>query len=214
MNLQVSYRNAIPSDLKEVAEIFLATFPESVLHYVGFIPKPKILFDIFEICLKLEPDSFFVAIADSQVVGYVFAPKDFPRMIRQFVWKGHLLKIGWRWLTGQYGIGFKPLLVAARNWIAIWRETHKRELQANARILSVAVSPDFQGRGIGTELLKIALEHLQSVGATSVRLEVRPNNPAAIHIYEKFGFEIKGKTKDTQDDWLIMLKNFKTTAER
>ncbi|MCL6520249.1 MAG: GNAT family N-acetyltransferase [Armatimonadetes bacterium] len=213
MNEQLTYRNAVPSDIQQVAEIFLGAFPESVRHYVGFIPKADILRDIFGICLEIEPDSFFVALIGGRIVGYILAPADFPRMIRLFVWKGYLLKMGWRWITGQYGIGLRPLLISARNWIAIWRETRKQELNAKARILSIAVHLDFQSRGIGTELLRIALEHLRSVGADKVRLEVRPDNLAAIHVYNKLGFEIKGKTRETQGDWLIMLKNLQSTAE-
>jgi ribosomal protein S18 acetylase RimI-like enzyme len=60
--------------------------------------------------------------------------------------------------------------------------------------------------GIGTGLVQAGLDYLASRGAGRVRLEVRPDNIVALRIYEKLGFKITGQTRDTQKDWLIMVK--------
>ena len=205
----VQYRNAKSEHLAGIADVFLTAFPDSVRHYAGCTLRPAVMKDVFRICREAEPESLFVAQVDDRVAGYIFAPVDLPRLVRYFVWHGPLLRMGWRWITGRYGIGLRPALMAGWNWIALWGEARQPELHSDARILSVAVSPKFQGMGIGSGLMRVALDHLSAAGAKKVRLEVRPGNPAAIHIYEKYGFRIEGKTRDTQGEWLIMLADLR-----
>ncbi|WP_114765543.1 GNAT family N-acetyltransferase [Vibrio rhodolitus] len=52
-------------------------------------------------------------------------------------------------------------------------------------ILSVAVSPELQGQGIGRKLLTHLLEQQ---GYARVRLTVDPENPAALRLYQSLGF--------------------------
>jgi ribosomal protein S18 acetylase RimI-like enzyme len=55
-------------------------------------------------------------------------------------------------------------------------------------IANVAVHPDYRGRGIGRKLTESALEIVRSRGAPAAWLQVRDDNPAAIHIYHETGF--------------------------
>ena len=55
------------------------------------------------------------------------------------------------------------------------------------------VHADYWGQGIGSALTAAALDLADNwLGLMRVELEVFADNPAAIHIYEKFGFEIEG----------------------
>jgi ribosomal protein S18 acetylase RimI-like enzyme len=56
--------------------------------------------------------------------------------------------------------------------------------------LSIAVLPEYRGRGIGTQLLVHLLE--SDCGHSTISLSVSPGNPA-IRLYERFGFEVVGK---------------------
>jgi ribosomal protein S18 acetylase RimI-like enzyme len=209
----VLYRRAARDDLEGIAQVLLAAFPESVDHYVGRRVEPRVIVDVFSICFDAEPEALFVAAADGKIVGYIFAPTRLSRIFRAAIFHGHLAQGLWRWVTGQYGIGTRPVFVAARNWISVWNEARKDKLHVDARILTIAVDPAYQGRGVGSELMKLGLDYLQSRTVELVRLEVRPDNPAAIHVYQKLGFEIKGRTRDTQGDWLIMIKDLSRHAE-
>ncbi|NIM81976.1 MAG: GNAT family N-acetyltransferase, partial [Candidatus Aminicenantes bacterium] len=62
-------------------------------------------------------------------------------------------------------------------------------------ILNLAVSPRFRRTGIGSMLLRDALDELKRSKPDTklITLEVRESNAAAINIYEKFGFKITGK---------------------
>ncbi len=55
-------------------------------------------------------------------------------------------------------------------------------------IANVATHPDYRGRGIATALTITALKHAQEHNAGTVWLQVRDDNPSAIHIYATHGF--------------------------
>ena len=60
---------------------------------------------------------------------------------------------------------------------------------AEADVQTLAVAPAAQGRGIGARLLGELLTEAGRRGCTSVMLEVRADNAAAVALYERFGFE-------------------------
>lgn len=60
---------------------------------------------------------------------------------------------------------------------------------ATARLYSLAVDPEFIGKGIGRLLVyRCETESLRR-GCTRLRLEVRADNMTAIRLYEQLGFE-------------------------
>ena len=77
-----------------------------------------------------------------------------------------------------------------------------------AEVMSVAVSAEYRGRGIGTKLFGELLKLCKERGANAVTLEVRPSNVAAIKIYESFGLKSVGRRPkyyiDNGEDALIM----------
>jgi ribosomal-protein-alanine N-acetyltransferase len=56
-------------------------------------------------------------------------------------------------------------------------------------VQTIAVAPAAQGRGVGRRLLTALLAEAARRGCTSVMLEVRADNAAAVALYERFGFE-------------------------
>jgi putative acetyltransferase len=68
--------------------------------------------------------------------------------------------------------------------------TGKRRHSAS---LGMSVDDAFQGRGIGRKLLEALLDVADSyLGLTRVELEVLVDNPRAIRLYERLGFEHEG----------------------
>ena len=59
-------------------------------------------------------------------------------------------------------------------------------------ILNLAVAPRQRRRGLGKVLLAACLEWMTAAGASTVYLEVRRSNAAAIAMYEGAGFEQLG----------------------
>ena len=59
-------------------------------------------------------------------------------------------------------------------------------------VLGMGLLPAYRGQGIGRRLLQRTLEAARTGGLSRVELTVREDNPAAIALYEKFGFECEG----------------------
>lgn len=77
-----------------------------------------------------------------------------------------------------------------------------------AEVMHIAVEPELRGQGIGTILFGELIAAVKRRGATSITLEVRPSNTAAIRLYENFGLKSVGRRKsyylDNGEDALIM----------
>ncbi len=76
-------------------------------------------------------------------------------------------------------------------------------------IVSIAILPGYRRRGIGTELMRRALESLKNVyGCREVYLEVRVSNKAAIEFYKNLGFRIdhtiRHYYKDGEDAYVMV----------
>ena len=57
----------------------------------------------------------------------------------------------------------------------------------------LAVSPDAQGNGIGSEMIREAILLAQNNGMLAVRLDALASNTLAHRIYERLGFEYRGQ---------------------
>jgi ribosomal-protein-alanine N-acetyltransferase len=62
-------------------------------------------------------------------------------------------------------------------------------LADESHILNIAVRPDQRRGGIGTELMRLAIDEARSKSVQVVTLEVRRSNLAARCLYRKFDFE-------------------------
>jgi ribosomal-protein-alanine N-acetyltransferase len=58
-----------------------------------------------------------------------------------------------------------------------------------ADVQTIAVVPEFEGRGIGSALLTRLIDEARRRHAADVLLEVREDNPRAQQLYVRFGFE-------------------------
>lgn len=194
-------------DVPGIGSLFLESFSDSVIHTCGKIPNFEAIEDLFICVFQSEPEAVFVARdAAGQVVGYVLAPSNISNLWKKALWGGHFFRWAWRWLKGDYGFGWYPVRIMLFNKIEFFRSAFTPQVYAPARILSVAVSPLVRGQGLGTKLMMSALQYFQEKKVPIIRLEVRPDNAPAIRVYEKLGFVQAGLTRDSQGDWLIMLK--------
>ena len=63
--------------------------------------------------------------------------------------------------------------------------------------LGMGVREEYQGQGIGSALLRAALEMADNwLNIRRVELTVYPSNEAAIALYERFGFEVEAELTD------------------
>ena len=57
----------------------------------------------------------------------------------------------------------------------------------------LAVSPDVQGKGIGSEMIREAIRMADNKGMQAIRLDALASNTPAHRLYERLGFEYRGK---------------------
>lgn len=77
-------------------------------------------------------------------------------------------------------------------------------------LVSIAVHPKFNGRGLGKLLMSHMIRDGKTKGIRSIILDVRKSNRKARSLYRKFGFKRVGLRKryysDSQEDAIIMKK--------
>lgn len=82
-------------------------------------------------------------------------------------------------------------------------------------ILNVCVHPDFQRRGLGSQLIKYALHKAFLTGAHFAYLEVRRSNVKAISLYKAMGFNQISERKNYyphpkgREDALVFAKDLR-----
>ncbi len=70
--------------------------------------------------------------------------------------------------------------MVAYEWCEIYKE--------HAHLTRLAVHPDYQGQGIGAQLLYQAITDALAAGANLMTLNTQENNRRSRALYERFGF--------------------------
>lgn len=61
---------------------------------------------------------------------------------------------------------------------------------SSASLYSLEILPELRGQGLGTEAFSLVLGYLKEVGIRHLSLHVSGDNPAALKLYQKTGFQI------------------------
>lgn len=68
-----------------------------------------------------------------------------------------------------------------------------RPRRKHAGAIGISVHEEWQGKGVGSALMRAILDLADNwLNLTRLELEVYADNEAAIHLYERFGFEVEG----------------------
>ncbi|MHA3702804.1 mycothiol synthase [Jatrophihabitans sp. YIM 134969] len=70
-----------------------------------------------------------------------------------------------------------------------WTKVHRDEDPAVGEVYVLGVAPEAQGTGLGGALLDAGLEHLRRQGLGVTVLYVDDDNPGAVALYERIGFQ-------------------------
>lgn len=92
-------------------------------------------------------------------------------------------------------------------------------LMDEAHVSTLAVRPEWRGRGLGELLLLHLLERAVREEASEVTLEVRTSNQPAIGLYRKYGLETVGLRPhyypdNREDAWIMTVKGIQASAYR
>ncbi len=207
--VELTYRNAHRQDLPALGRLYLLSFADSVQEMHTPDLSATALADMMGACLAADKGSIMVAEAGGgkapTAVGYVIAVANAHHVWRAALLRGLPLVWLWRWVTGRYRVPWQQALGVFRDKLRLWVVWRSKVYRCPARILSIAVHPQWQHRGIGGALLDRAVSHLRESGCVCVGLEVRPANRAAKVLYERRGFRKVGQFESTRGGWEVML---------
>jgi RimJ/RimL family protein N-acetyltransferase len=201
----IEYRQACPRDIPEITEIFLTAFAPSVRHFFGeHFQNRQSVRDIFAFILHCNQQGFFVAVDGPIVGGYLIATRNIRSIWLSALFSGEIFTWLIRWLTGRYEFNPTQLKIIIRHKLFFLFSKYNHRSTSQAQILSVATHTSYQNFGIARRLLALGLNHLH--GAKAIKLEVRPENSAALHLYSSCGFQPVATNCDSQGQWIVMIK--------
>jgi len=95
--------------------------------------------------------------------------------------------------------------------------TFMRHGFGEGHIESIAVAPSAQRRGVASYLMEALLVWARENALTTIALEVRQGNRAAMTLYHKYGFKIEGYRRgyyvDPIEDAILMRLNLEESYE-
>jgi ribosomal-protein-alanine N-acetyltransferase len=114
-----------------------------------------------------------------------------------------------KWLRSLHLAKAGPVLGYAGFWLLV----------DDAHVATIAIDPDWRGRGLGEFLLASLLGRARALGAQRATLEVRVSNRTARALYVKYGFQIVERRKryysdNNEDGYLMATPPFETAAFR
>jgi RimJ/RimL family protein N-acetyltransferase len=74
-------------------------------------------------------------------------------------------------------------------------------LTGHVAYLGMEIQKGYRNRGIGTRMMQQALDWAARQQIRRVELEVFAENAPAIHLYQKFGFEVEGRKRHAVYKW-------------
>lgn len=77
-----------------------------------------------------------------------------------------------------------------------------KAISKHCELARIGVKPEFGGKGIGTQVLKYAMETARKQGFDGIRLLVSPTNLRAVAMYRRAGFVTEGEADLFDNHWL------------
>jgi ribosomal protein S18 acetylase RimI-like enzyme len=108
--------------------------------------------------------------------------------------------------------GYPQLVAVFAGEVVGWCDVtpKPRPIYAHVGVLGMGLLPQFRHQGIGTRLIRQALDAAHGYGFSRIELAVRQNNESAIALYKKMGFVVEGfqrnavKLDDEYDNLILM----------
>jgi colanic acid biosynthesis glycosyl transferase WcaI len=182
MESNISIRPLSADDAKECTQVHLEAFPGFFLTILG----PCFLTQLYASIPEDKSGIGFVAIDQDRVIGFATGTSE-PEGFYARLIKKKVLKFAW--------VSIGPVIKKPRIFPRLLRafSLRKQELPTPfcGTLMSIAVLPETQGRGVGQMLVAAFLEdakrrHLRYVNLTTDR----DNNESTNQFYQRLGFQL------------------------
>lgn len=198
-------RDAKIEDLNKIVKVHMRAFPGFFMTKLG----KKFLWEYYFTVLSYPYHIFLVALNDESIIGFVAGFLN-PSKFYSFL-KKRKLKVG---LAITLEILRNPFLIF--RVIQNYKRVNSNILENKDKVVelaSIAVDPDFEGRGIGKRLVNEFLKVSSFIGGEIVILTTdAENNDKVNHFYKSLGFELKRSylttSKRLMNEYHFSLKKF------
>lgn len=163
--------------------------------------------DVWSFIRDIEPRGFLGAYVDGELAGYAIFVPSLKRVQREAIRSGAVFRWALSALRGGFGLRLSAIPRILANKVLFVRSGGQFRTKGDAQLLNIAIAPQYQGKGIATSLVLAGLQAMREMGVPEVRLEVRPWNAGAVHLYRKTGWRETGRTRDIEGEWLVMVAN-------
>lgn len=198
----LSIRPYLEQDQKQVIKLMVQAF-KNKFTFLSKLPEESIESFLYESkCFNYTPyQGYFISELNGRVVGVIsLMYKNQKRQIED--------NVKWSVIFKKYG--FIPSVKLLTGLMLMSESVEGRDCY----IEHIAVSPEAQGQGVGTQLLEVAEEFVRSNDYLDrLTLHVAMDNEGAINVYKKIGYSIVNKRKSlltklffNKSNWLFMKK--------
>ena len=173
------------ADVDAVVDIHMAGMPGYFLTSLG----RRFLSLYYRDVVRSKQGISMVLARDGRVLGFAtgeFGPGKFYRSL--------LVRRGLAFGFCALGAVVRRPAILARMWRQVFERIEAPASEKVARLASLAVVPDAEGRGYGLVLIAACIEAICRRGGSAVVLEVLKDNPTLIQAYERMGFAITRET--------------------
>jgi ribosomal protein S18 acetylase RimI-like enzyme len=177
-------RFATLEDVRAVAALHASRISEGFLVTLG----PAFLRRLYRRVILSHRAFLLVADDAAAVCGFIAVAENTRALYLEYVLRDGVAAM----ITATRGIARAPRSVLETLRYGLRSGTHADGAVA-AEILATGVAADHASRGIGTRLVRAAVEELERRGVASARVVTAVGNDAAVHAYERGGFRRGGR---------------------
>ncbi len=112
-------------------------------------------------------------------------------------------KVAWR-----LSLGYNYFVAVVNSEVVGFVDIRLR--QKTAKLMGMAVDEKFRGRGVGDALIRKTIEFSTENGKRILYLNVRCDNPTAIHFYERHGFILKKELEKNGERFYVFCRRLET----
>jgi ribosomal protein S18 acetylase RimI-like enzyme len=192
------------AEIEPAVRIFLDAFAPNVRALYGDPPRPDAMVDVWTFARETEPGGFLGAHDGSSLLGYALFTSSVGRLERRALLSGRVVLWALRALGGRYGIRWSTIARQLWNKMLFIGTSGRFRSHGDAQLLNIAVASAARGRGVAKALVREGLRYLARRGVAEVRLEVQPDNTAAIAAYRSNGFIERGRMRNIHGEWMVM----------
>jgi ribosomal protein S18 acetylase RimI-like enzyme len=207
LSAELEIRPIAADEIEPAVRIFIEAFRDNVALVYGEEPKPDAMIDVWTFAREVEPGGFIAARDDVGLSGYALFSSSVGKLERRAMLSGRVILWALRALSGRYGVRWRNLARQVWNKILFVGQSGNFRTKGDAQLLNIAVAAAARGRGVAKMLLHAGMRYLAERDVEEVRLEVMPDNDAAIAAYRRSGFTEKGRLRNVHGEWLVMTAN-------